>query len=80
MNMKAHKKDNLKLTDLNRIKKRRMQKYHARKIIRVFKQYDLTDYWINILKAFISIKDLPLTTSQKRCLKHYRFKFEVIEN
>lgn len=48
------KTDSIKLNQLHLIKKRRMQKYHARKILRAYKVYDLDGFWIEILRIFIN--------------------------
>jgi hypothetical protein len=48
------KRDNVKLNCLHRIKKRRMQKYHARKIIRAFTPYaSNNNIWIKITRLFL---------------------------
>ena len=40
------KKDIVFVNHLTYIKKRRMQKYHARKIMRFFRQYGIDPLWI----------------------------------
>ncbi|WP_289090385.1 hypothetical protein [uncultured Bacteroides sp.] len=54
------KKDKIKIYQLNGIKKRRMQKYHARKILRAFKGYEVSDIFIFALHVFISKKNIKL--------------------
>ena len=52
------KTDSIKLNQLHMIKKRRMQKYHARKILRAFKDYEVSDIFIFALHVFISKKNI----------------------
>lgn len=48
------KRDNIKLNRIHLIKKRRMQKYHARKIIRAFAPYASdSNIWIKITRLFL---------------------------
>ncbi len=48
------KTDNIKLNRLHQVKKRRMQKYHARKIIRAYAPYAGTDdIWLKITRLFL---------------------------
>lgn len=54
------KTDSIKLNQLHLIKKRRMQKYHARKILRAFKGYEVSDIFIFALHVFISKKNIKL--------------------
>lgn len=49
------KKDIIEIKRLGCIKKRRMQKFHARKILRFFKEYGCDPLWINSLKKVMSI-------------------------
>lgn len=53
----TRKKDNIKLNRLHLIKRRRMQKYHARKIIRAFTPYAAPDdFWMNVTRLFLDNK------------------------
>lgn len=52
------KTDSVKLNQLHMIKIRRMQKYHARKILRAFKGYEVSDIFIFALHVFISKKNI----------------------
>lgn len=54
------KTDSIKLNQLHLIKKRRMQKYHARKILRTFKGYEVSDIFIFALHVFITKKHIKL--------------------
>lgn len=54
------KTDSIKLNQLHLIMKRRMQKYHARKILRAFKGYEVSDIFIFALHVFISKKNIKL--------------------
>lgn len=56
----VRKTDSIKLNQLHLIKKRRMQKYHARKILRAFKGYEVSDIFIFVLHVFISKKNIKL--------------------
>lgn len=48
------KRDNIKLDQLHLIKRRRMQKYHARKIIRAFAPYAAeAGLWLKITRLFL---------------------------
>lgn len=47
------KKDKIKIYQLNGIKKRRMQKYHARKWMRFFREHGVDPLWINSLKKVL---------------------------
>jgi hypothetical protein len=53
------KKDIILVNHLKYIKKRRMQKYHARKIMRFFRQYGVDPLWIN---SFVKVR--------KYCIKN----------
>lgn len=45
----TRKKDNVKLNKLHLVKRRRMQKYHARKILRAFSPYGIKgNIWFEI--------------------------------
>lgn len=49
------KKDIVKLNKLHLIKRRRMQKFHARKIIRAFAPYAAEDdIWMKITRLFLN--------------------------
>lgn len=72
------KTDNIKLYQLNAIKKRRMQKFHARKIIRFCRHYEINQIWIASLKMFISAKDVRLDPVLKKYMKSYKIKFSLI--
>jgi hypothetical protein len=51
----TRKKDSVKLNRLHLVKRRRMQKYHARKIIRAFAHYAAEDdIWMKILRLFLN--------------------------
>lgn len=54
----VRKADSIKLNQLHLIKKRRMQKYHARKILRAFKGYEVSNIFIFVLHVFISMKNI----------------------
>ena len=56
----VRKTDSIKLNQLHLIKQRRMQKYHARKILRAFKGYEVSDIFIFALHVFISKKNIKL--------------------
>lgn len=47
------KKDIVFVNHLTYIEKRRMQKYHARKIMRFFRQYGIDPLWIN---SFVKVR------------------------
>lgn len=74
----TRKKDKIKLYQLNAIKKRRMQKFHARKIIRFYRLYEINQIWIASLKMFISAKDVRLDPVLKKYMKSYKIKFTLI--
>lgn len=74
----TRKKDKIKLYQLNAIKKRRMQKFHARKIIRFYRPYEINQIWIASLKMFISAKDVHLDPVLKKYMKSYKIKFTLI--
>lgn len=74
----TRKKDKIKLYQLNAIKKRRMQKFHARKIIRFYRHYEINQIWIASLKMFISAKDVRLDPVLKKYMKSYKIKFTLI--
>ena len=51
----TRKKDNVKLNKLHLVKRRRMQKYHARKILRTFSPYDIKgNIWFEITRLFLN--------------------------
>lgn len=53
----TRKKDCIKLNRLHLVKRRRMQKYHARKIIRAFTPYVAEcPFWLNITRLFLDNK------------------------
>lgn len=53
----TRKKDNIKLKTLHLVKRRRMQKYHARKIIRMYSPYAASDnLWMIITRLFLDNK------------------------
>lgn len=52
------KKDKVKLNEVQYIKKRRMQKYHLRKIRRLYRGYELSEGFKNLLKLMISYSSL----------------------
>lgn len=74
----TRKKDKIKLYQLNAIKKRRMQKFHARKIIRFYRHHEINQIWIASLKMFISAKDVHLDPVLKKYMKSYKIKFTLI--
>lgn len=49
------KKDIILVNHLKYIKKRRMQKNHARKIMRFFRQYGVDPLWIN---SFVKVRKI----------------------
>lgn len=51
--MKITKMTNVKLNKLHLVKKRRIQKYHARKIRRRFQAYDYSAFWNLCFLAFL---------------------------
>lgn len=73
------KKDKIKIYQLNGIKKRRMQKYHARKILRFFKGYDMNQFWVTSLKMFISAKYVCTDPKMRKYIKSYSIKYTKIE-
>lgn len=73
------KKDKIKIYQLNGIKKRRMQKYHARKILRFFKDYDMDKFWIASLRMFISAKYVYSDPYLRKHIKSYSIKYSKIE-
>lgn len=70
------KKDKIKIYQLNGIKKRRMQKYHARKIIRLNNYQGHIVAW---LRLFISSKYLSLDSELRKCVDTYKVSFTRIE-
>lgn len=70
------KKDKIKIYQLNGIKKRRMQKYHARKIIRLNNYQGHIVAW---LRLFISSKYLSLVPELRKCVGTYKVSFTRIE-
>lgn len=51
----TRKKDSVKLNRLHLVKRRRMQKYHARKIIRAFAPYAAEDdIWMKTTRLFLN--------------------------
>ena len=51
----TRKKDSVKLNRLHLVKRRRMQKYHARKIIRAFTPYTADcSIWLKITRLFLN--------------------------
>lgn len=52
------KKDKIKVNEVQYIKKRRMQKYHLRKIRRLHQQYGLSEKWKYLLQFMISYSRL----------------------
>lgn len=73
------KKDKIKIYQLNGIKKRRMQKYHARKILRFFKDYEMDKFWIASLRMFISAKYVFIDSYLRKHIKSYSIKYSKIE-
>lgn len=73
------KKDKIKIYQLNGIKKRRMQKYHARKILRFFKDYEMDKFWIASLRMFISAKYVFIDPYLIKHIKSYSIKYSKIE-
>lgn len=49
------KKDIVKVNHLKYIKKRRMKKFHARKIMRFFRQYGIDPLWINSFVKVVKV-------------------------
>lgn len=49
----AKKKNIININQLKYIKKRRMQKYHARKWMRFFREHGVDPLWINSLKKVL---------------------------
>ena len=51
----TRKKDSVKLNRLHLVKRRRMQKYHACKIIRAFTPYEADcSIWLKITRLFLN--------------------------
>lgn len=75
----TRKKDKIKIYQLNGIKKRRMQKYHARKILRFFKEYDMNEFWVTSLKMFISVKYVYTNPKMRKYIKSYSIKFNKMD-
>ena len=49
------KKDVIHINRLKYVKKRRMQKYHARKSMRFFREHGVDPLWINSVKKVLII-------------------------
>lgn len=75
----TRKKDKIKIYQLNGIKKRRMQKYHARKILRFYKSYDMNQFWETSLKMFISAKFVYTDHKMRKYIKSYSIRFYKID-
>lgn len=53
----TRKRDIVKLNKLHLVKRRRMQKYHARKILRAFSPYAIKgNIWFEITRLFLNNK------------------------
>lgn len=51
----TRKTDYIKLNRLHQVKKRRMQKFHARKLIRAYAPYvDKNDFWLLTTRLFLN--------------------------
>lgn len=72
----TRKKDIVKLNKLHLIKRRRMQKFHARKYIRLCKNYGGNQESIRCLQMFVSIKYLNLDSELRRCVGTYKIRFQ----
>lgn len=69
----TRKKDKIKICQLNGIKKRRMQKYHARRIMRLNNYQGHIVAW---LRLFVSSKYLSLDPELRRCVGTYKIRFQ----
>lgn len=78
--MKAHKKSLVKIYELNKIRKRRMAKYHARKIMREYKEFGLDSIWLASLKAFVSIKYVGIKPHLRKYISTYSIRFFKTNN
>lgn len=72
----TRKKDIVKLNKLHLIKRRRMQKFHARKYIRLCKNCGENQESIRCLQMFVSIKYLNLDSELRRCVGTYKIRFQ----
>lgn len=72
----TRKKDKIKIYQLNGIRKRRMRKYHARKIIRLNNYNEHIVAW---LRLFISSKYLSLDPELRKYVGTYKVSFTQIE-
>lgn len=72
----TRKKDIVKLNKLHLIKRRRMQKFHARKYIRLCKNYGENQESIRCLQMFVSIKYLNLDSELRKHVGTYKIRFQ----
>ena len=70
------KKDIVKLNKLHLIKRRRMQKFHARKYMRLCKNYGGGPKSLRYLKMFVSIKYLNLDSELRKLVGTYKIRFQ----
>lgn len=72
----TRKKNIVKLNKLHLIKRRRMQKFHARKYIRLCKNYGGDQKSIRYLQMFVSIKYLNLDSELRKLVGTYKIRFQ----
>jgi hypothetical protein len=70
------KKDIVKLNKLHLIKHRRMQKFHARKAVRLCKTNEGDARLILFLQMFVSIKYLNLDSELRKHVGTYKIRFQ----
>lgn len=70
------KKDIVKLNKLHLIKHRRMQKFHARKYMRLCKNYGGDPKSLRYLQMFVSIKYLNLDSELRKHVGTYKIRFQ----
>lgn len=70
------KKDIVKLNKLHLIKRRRMQKFHARKYMRLCKSYGGDPKSLRYLQMFVSIKYLNLDSELRKLIGTYKIRFQ----
>lgn len=74
--MMTKKKDIVKLNKLHLIKRRRMQKFHARKYMRLCKNYGGDTKSLRYLRMFVSIKYLNLNSELRQHVGTYKIRFQ----
>ncbi len=70
------KKDIVKLNKLHLIKRRRMQKFHARKYMRLCKNQGGDQKSLRYLQMFVSIKYLNLDSELRKLIGTYKIRFQ----